>query len=222
MERSENNFYFKREKGLCFFNNPSGVWIYEVFGTRNKGENWAYIAAGVAAAVLNYYVFAVLYLSFRYYNIVSLSFFFGMAAVFGSLFLFLLFLRNFFLVKSFFLWDIRKEKVLLGAKKGLFSVFNSNYSLTAGDGKPAGLINRKGLFSFSLFVYDAAGEALFRMDRKKGIYYFYGVSGLAVGFAKKSSTGTYSIDLNRDLNGLISEKLCAAAIYLTDNLQLKP
>jgi len=214
MEENDSNFYFKKDKAGAFFNNSRGVWIYELAGGREKKGNWAYIAAGVFFAVLNYYVFAILYLSFRAYNVISLSFLFGLAAILGSLFVFWLFLRNFLFIKTFFISDSRGEKVVSGLKKDFFSVLNSNYLLTDAKGGYAGRVNKRGLLRFALFVYDSNGEALFRMDRKKGVYYFYGVTGHAVGFAKKSSAGAYSIDLSRDVNGQISQKFCAAAMFL--------
>lgn len=168
----------------------------------------AIFSAGFFLAALNYYVFVMMYISFRVYGLMFLSFSAGLTAFLGSFFFIFSFLR---LGSAPLTAEIKIDGVsCLIRKISALGFFNLRYQFSAD--RP-GLFELRGLIFKRLRFVNESGETLFFIRKEKGFYLFKDRDHYFGYFSYIK--GGVKADLSPDLNEVITVEQALAAAVLT-------
>ncbi len=195
-KKGGNNFLIKDGQGGLSGN---------VFFEKNSfSRTAAFIFGAMFAAVLNYYIFISMYLSFRIYSLNLLAFIFGLAAFGGSFYLIFSVIRFLRLPYGGYLE--------LGAGRYTLKSVSRNflrgpvYELEGGDFFARLVFS--GIFFRKIIFLNQNKEKVFTVEKKSGKYLFTAQKSV-LGLFSRTSSG-FKIDLSQDINSSVPP--CAAII----------
>ncbi|NLI10071.1 MAG: hypothetical protein GX447_04885 [Elusimicrobia bacterium] len=201
----ERNYFLKKENGKIRFFDSSLQSGSVDFKKRKKSSVALFIFAGFLAAILNYYIFISLYLSFRLYDLKIISLFFGFSAFAGSAYLIYSALSfSFFPISASMEINSQRYEFKNISK---FFLFGPKYSMEGEDFYA--LLVFKGIFRGKLYFLNQDKEVIFFVQKEKNNFIFKRGKEI-FGYFYKTSENT-KIDLSKDLNSQIPPQAAFAA-----------
>lgn len=169
----------------------------------------AIILLGLFLAILNYYVFIIMYLSFKVYGLFFLSFIFGLIAFAGSFLLILIFIR---LAMYPLLLKLNLENSSFALKISRIGIFNLKYIIS--DTKSL-ILELRGFIFKSFILSEESGEIIFSVKKEKGFYLFKNGKHY-FGYFSRTKSGV-KVDLSPDINQAVDSIWAVLVAALISN-----
>ncbi|GAB4029606.1 MAG: hypothetical protein Fur0012_04250 [Elusimicrobiota bacterium] len=206
----ERIFLLEREKGAVYRvldKDRKNIGLIKV-STSPLYIRAAIIFSGFFLALLNYYIFVMMYISFRVYGLMFFSLAAGFLAFAGAFFFVFIFIRL-----SFAPLEVKinmGEVSSVTRKISTLRFFNLKYKFS---GVHPGLFELRGLIYKRLKFANESGEILFFIRKEKGFYLLKDKDDYFGYFSYVK--GGMKVDLSPDLNEVIAIEQALAAAALT-------